>query len=321
MKDNLYTRAVNDLKAPKSVVENAVDSICSSEPEGEMLVIKSGRSKIRLVSAIAAVLAIVITLGAVTLLGGDKSMQNSGTAYDEVKVAAGRSFALSANASGDEIVPDMYVKIAELQGFTSGAHYLADDLVLADDGYYVPADSTRKLLSLSQEFNLAITCEGEDIESVTYTANNSCFAYHDSYEGFVSAVDLTDEEIEKYDATGSINNNKWASSCTFDYDCQPKSSWDKNAVVFEGDDVFDGTIPLRIAFNFDFEEGEYEITVDDEENSKELEAIFVKEFNEHADEYSLDVTANYKDGTKSTKTLKFKCELKGNFIYLYAIEV
>lgn len=327
MKQNQYTESVNKVKAPKKAVEKAISGIYSASLESEVIIMKNPKKTLKFVSAIAAVLAVIVAIGAFTFTA-DRNSANDKSAEAVKLVNAGRAFALTANSNADdtsttadEIGPEAYVKIAEIKGFTSGAHYLADSLVLADDGYYVPADSTRKLLSLSQEFNLDITCEGEDIESITYTANNSCLAYYDSYEGFMSAVDLTSEEIDRYNASGSINYNKWASACTFDYDCQPKSSWDKTAVVFEGDDVFDGTMPLRIHFTFEFEKGKYTFEVDDEENSDAFKSIFEKEFNAHADEFSLDVTANYKDGSSYTKTLKFKCEVEGNFCYLYAIEV
>ena len=332
MKDNQYTRVVKEIKAPKCIVSKAVDSIYGAQTESEVISMNKTNITFKALSAIAAMLAVVISLSVILY-----SLKPSNNTQEEINSkSVTRNFALSVNrgvssddevSTIDEITPEAYVKISEIKSFSSGAHYRSG-FSIDENGKYV-IDSTRELLSLQQEFTLDMTCTGENIESVTYTAHNSCLAYYDSYAGFISAVDLTDDEIERYDATGTIDYNKWASSCTFDYNCQPKSSWDKNAVVFEGDDVVDGTIPLRISFRFDFTDGKniefvgdkYVITVvDDSEDPYELKEIFEEEFNLHADEYALDIIANYKDGTTYTKTLKFKCELEGNFLYLYAIE-
>lgn len=336
MRNNRYTEYLKNIRASESVVDKAISAIHDTTSESEVTIMKNIRKPFKFVSAVAAVIAVVVAVGVFTLApcNNDKNLiENTLADTDEIK-SSGRAFALTVNnhedssSTPDEITTETYVKISEIKSFSSGAHYRSGYSI--DENGKVVIDSTRELLSLQQEFTLDMACNGENIESITYTAHNSCLAYYDSYEGFISAVDLSKDEIERYDATGNIDNNKWASSCTFDYNCQPKSSWDKNAVVFEGDDVVDGTIPLRISFNFDFSDGKnfdfvdgkYVVTVvDDSEDPYELKEIFEEEFNLHADEYALDITANYKDGTTYTKTLKFKCELEGNFLYLYAIEV
>ena len=335
MKRNLYTESVKNIRARKTLVDNAISNIYSADSESEVKVMKKQNRTFKFVSAIAAVLAVVVAIGAFVFPLGKDSRNDIPVKRKKPVVAvevldANRAFALTSHggATPDEINSETYVKISEIKSVSSGAHYRSGYSV--DENGKIVIDSTRELLSLHQEFTLDMTCTGDNIESVTYTAHNSCLAYYDSYEGFISAVDLSKDEIERYDATGHFDNNKWASSCTFDYNCQPKSSWDKTAVVFEGDDVVDGTIPLRISFFFDFADekniefvdGKYVITVvDDSEDPCELKEIFEEEFNLHADDYALDVTANYKDGSTFTKTLKFKCELEGNFLYLYAIEV
>ncbi len=313
MKDNLYTQAIKNIKAPATLVDDTISRLSGASAESEVINMKETKHRgVKLTSAIAAVLALIITFGAITLLGGTSTEH---------------SFVLTANAAestadeatADEITKEAYIKIGEIKGFSdagTGLHRKQYDE--NGDVYYNMYEA--ELLSLSKEFTLEMTCTGENIESITYTAHNSCFAYDEEYEGLLSVVELTEEETNRYNASGGTDFYKWAASCTYDYNCQPKSSWDKTAVVFEGNDVVDGTIPLRMAFNFEFEDGKYFVTIDEHTGDSETDPIFEKEFNAHADEFALDVTANFADGSKTTKTLKFKCENDGNHLYMYAIE-
>ena len=69
-----------------------------------------------------------------------------------------------------------------------------------------------------------------------------------------------------------------------------------------------------------FEEGEHEVFI--EKNKHDESPLFENEFNSNADDYELNITANFKDGKSVTKTLKFKCEnTKDRGLVLYAKEV
>lgn len=314
MKDNLYTQAIKNIKAPATLVDDTISRLSGASEESEVINMKETKHRVfKLTSAIAAVLALIITFGAITLLGGTN---------------AEHSFILTANAAEstadeatpDEITKEAYVKIGEIKGFSdagTGLHRKQYDE--NGDVYFDMYEA--ELLSLSEEFTLELTCTGENIESITYTAHNSCFAYDADYEGLLSVVELTEEEVKRYHASGGTDFYKWAASCTYDYNCQPKSLWDSAVMGFEiPEDGVDGTIPLRMAFNFEFGDGKYFVTIDEHTGDWGTDPIFEKEFNAHADEFALDVTANFADGTKTTKTLKFRCENINDHLYLYAIE-
>lgn len=300
MKDNLYTHSIDKIKAPENLLESTVSRMRSADSESEVIVMKKSKRKIiKLSSAIAAVLAVTIGVGAIYLTIGKETEH---------------PFMLTANAA--EITPETYIEIGELQAFSGTSHYKLHGYV-DNDGEFHKSDNNEDLLFSGQEFNIDMNCSGEDIESITYTANNSYLTYDQTYDGLIDCVSLTDEEMEKYWASGSTNNYLSASSCTYAYDKQPQSRLD-----FElPDDTVDGSIPLRMVFTVFFEEGECVITHDENQKDKES-MIFAEEFNANADDYSLDVTANFTDGTKSTKTLKFRCEYtEDGKLMFYAKEV
>ena len=86
------------------------------------------------------------------------------------------------------------------------------------------------------------------------------------------------------------------------------------------EDGFDGTVPLTMCVRFTFDEGEHVYTLDDEDYV-DLDDVVYNEFNLHADDYSLDVTANFTDGTQVTKTLKFMCDDSMTQLQLLVTEV
>ncbi len=288
MKDNLYTQSIDNIKAPYSLVDKSLNRMRSADNESEVIVLKNPKRKIiKLTSAIAAILAVTIGLGTIYFTVGNNTEH---------------PFMLTANAA--EITPETYIEIGKLQAFTGSSHYKANTYIdRQGNTVVVNENGADELLTSGQEFNLDMKCTGEDIESITYTANNSYLTYAPNDEGLIDCISLTDEEMEKYFASGSSNNFVQASSCTFAYNNQPQSRID-----FEvPEDSVDASYPLRIVFTVFFDEGECLIKPDKNQKFNEAKA-FAEKFNANADDYSLDVTANFTDGTKSTKTLTFRCE-------------
>lgn len=286
MKDNLYTHSIDKIKAPSKLLNKSLCRMRSFNNKSEVTVMKHPKRKIiKLTSAIAAVLAVTIGFG---------------TIYFTTEKNAEHPFMLTANAA--EITPETYIEVGELQSFSGTSHYRTHGYMDKNQMYHL-TDNNEDLLFSGQEFNIDMKCSGEDIESITYTANNSYLTYAPDYEGLIDCISLTNEEMEKYWASGSTNNFVQASSCTYAYDKQPQSRLD-----FEvPEDSVDASYPLRMVFTVFFEERECVIANDKNQKNTEHK-IFAEKFNENSDDYSLDVTANFKDGTKTTKTLTFRCE-------------
>lgn len=308
MKDNLYTLTIKNIKAPKSLVEKTIMNMQGINTEREEIAMR-GKKSFTFVSVIAASLAIVIALGVVSLSLGDN-------AENTFVLTVGAAQSTDDEATVDEITREVFVNVGELQYFSDGGTTLHKKQY-DDNGNVYFKMYEGDLITLNEEFTVNMSCTGDNIESVTYTAHNGFLTYDENFAGLKRAVKIIENGIEK---VGGTDGYKWASSCTFAYDNQPKSTWDKSLVVFEDADVVDGTIPLRMVFELQFEVGEYYVKIDKDTGEWDVDDIFEKEFNAKSDDYALDVTANFKDGTSLTKTLKFKCVNSNNKLYLYAIE-
>lgn len=296
MKNNIYTQELSKIKAPDSLLDKTVECMRSAENERVVEFMdkpKSNRRIFKFTATVAAVLAVIIGLSAVHFAGGNID----------------HSFVITANAA--ELTPKTYVEIGELESVTGGGEFIVDGCKVNEEGKFVITDST--VLNLTREFNLTVKCSGENIESITYTANNGYLTYAPDYEGFMSNISLTEDELETYNAWCSTKDFELASSCTFDYNNQPESRLD-----FEiPDDGVDGSFPLRASFTIFADENEYVATAD-ESGEIDENTLYPQMFNDHADEFSVDITANYSDGSSSTQTLQFICEQTENKTILLA---
>lgn len=305
MKKNLYTSAVESIKAPEALVEKSLNSLNDADADKKVIVMHTNSHfRLKLTSAIAALLVIILALSMIII-------EPNGTAPATESKPYSHPFVISAHAADaspdtatmNEITHESYVKINEMKniGFFAQTSYLDE------------SEKNITLERIGKDFTIDLVCTGENIESITYTAHNTFLSYMHNYKGLINTVKLTEEENKKYYAYCFIGGFDHASSCTFDYNCQPKSSLDHKV----SEDCLDGTIPLQIGFYFTVEKGKHVApSIDDCDMNK----IFTEEFNARSDNYSLDVTANFTDGTSTTKTLKFKCENKGNHLCLKAIE-
>ncbi len=297
MKKNLYTQSVQNIKAPQELIENTLTQIKDNNLTGNVVSFEKPKRKVlKFTSAVAAVLALIIGLSFIPFGGNDSNTIDSK-----------HNFVLKAGAA--EITPEAYINAGLLESSFETGHFMVDE-----SGEYI-------LLETRKEYSVDIQCSGENIESVTYTANNGYLSYDPDFEGLLNFTELTGDEIKKYDAGGSKNNSQMASSCTFDYNNQPRSLWDPVVTGFEiPEDCIDGTVPLRMAFTFFFDAEENRV-VPYVDGFADTDDVFYNEFNAHADDYSLDVTANFTDGTQVTKTLKFMCDNSMTQLQLLVTEV
>jgi len=267
-----------------------------------IIVMPKAHKPLKFVSVIAAALSIVITLCSFIFFDTSKTSH---------------TFILTAGA--EEITSDAYIEISDTLDIDKNAEYILHGY-LDENRNFIKTDDNADLLWIAQTFNIGINCVGEEIESVNYKAINGYLSYKEDFEGITKVTPLTTDDVNKYNATSPHYNFKKASECTFDYNNQPRSIYDtKPSEQEQSDNLRDGTIPLRITFNIDFKEGECVVPIDDD-NCINSKPAFKDGFNQHAEEFGLEMTANFKDGTSTTKTLKFKCEINANKLYLYAIE-
>lgn len=301
MKNNRYTQEIKNVTAPQIMVEKTVAMLSDAPITAEVIAFeKPKRRGLKFVSCVAAVLALVIGLSVIPF-------NKSSTATDNE-----HSFVLTVGAA--EISSDVFVEVGELSNFGSCAGFRPKDQEAALEnpavwqGEYDLIQMDR--MFLPQEFDI----QGDNIESVTYTTHNCRLAFDTNFEGIVDVDMLTTEELTSNGEVGvhRYNSYDWAKSCTLDYqsqrECIDSGKW--------------FAIPkFGVEFAFNFEEGEHTFMVEDKHSIDET-PLFEETFNAHADEFSLDITANFKDGVSVTKTLVFQCEnTSDRGLVLYAKEV
>ena len=294
MKDNLYTKTMENITAPQKLVDNTIEQMREAGENSTVIAFeKPKRRALKFVSAVAAVLALIIGLSVIPFGDGISTPDNE------------HNFVLKVGAA--EITPETYISLGNLEESDESAlfRYMDENLKKVS------------VLELGREFNVDIQCTGENIESITYSVNNGYLRYDPNFSGLIGHTEVCEEVSSKY----VVHFPDSASSCTYDYNNQPRSFWDVDEMGFEiPEDGIDGTVPLTMCVRFKFDEGEHVYTLDDEDYV-DLDDVVYNEFNAHSDEYSLDVTANFADGTQVTKTLKFMCDNSMTQLQLLATQV
>ena len=292
MKNNIYKNTIESITAPKTLVDEAVQKLNDADGTSEVIAFeKPKRRMVKFTAVAAAVLALIVGLNFIPF--GDNKQDNE------------HNFVITAGAA--EIKPDTYITLGNLEesNETGLFRYLDEELKKVS------------VLELGREYNVDIQCSGENIESITYTMNNGYLRFDPDFNGLIDFTDVEKDVTDEY----VVSYPDWASSCTYDYNNQPRSFWDAEEMGFEiPEEWFDGSVPLRMCVRFKFEEGEV-VRIFDEEDYVNLDDVVYSEFNAHADEYSLDVTANFTDGTQVTKTLKFMCDDSMTQLQLLVTEV
>ena len=292
MKNNIYKNTIESITAPKTLVDEAVQKLNDADGTSEVIAFeKPKRRMVKFTAVAAAVLALIVGLNFIPF--GDNKQDNE------------HNFVITAGAA--EIKPDTYITLGNLEesNETGLFRYLDEELKKVS------------VLELGREYNVDIQCSGENIESITYTMNNGYLRFDPDFNGLIDFTDVEKDVTDEY----VVSYPDWASSCTYDYNNQPRSFWDAEEMGFEiPEEGFDGSVPLRMCVRFKFEEGEV-VRIFDEEDYVNLDDVVYSEFNAHADEYSLDVTANFTDGTQVTKTLKFMCDDSMTQLQLLVTEV
>lgn len=291
MKKNIYTDGVSRIKASDELIKNGIENIRGSEVRDEIINFKSAKAKrkwIKPLGAIAASLAIVIGLGSVSVFTEKESNKNP--------------FVLTANA--EELNNDTYIQVGKLECQGNGG------AMRFEGGSF-------KLQEIGANFDFNIECVGENIESVTYSADNACLYIKGDYEGVIDYEALTMEQLmDGKDINTHRSGYKRVNACTFDYDMQPQGD---TKGINSGE--LQEEIPLCGSFLIEDFIGVYEF----EPTSRDFDVrdIFIEEFNKSAENFTVDVTANYTDGSTLTKTMQFQCQKTedGNDICLSAMIV
>lgn len=293
MKKNIYTDGISRIKASDELIKKGIENIRCSEVKEEVINFKSAKAKrnwFKPLGIIAASLAIVIGLGSVGVFTEKESNKNP--------------FVLTANA--EELNNETYIQVGKLECQGNGRA-----MIQRTEG------GSFELQEIGANFDFNIECVGENIESVTYSADNACLYIKGDYEGVVDYVALTMEQLmDGKDINTHRSGYKRVNACTFDYDMQPQGNTED---ISSGE--YQEEIPLCGSFLIEDFIGGYEF--DPTSRDFDVRDIFIEEFNKSAENFTVDVTANYTDGSTLTKTMQFQCQKTedGNDICLSAMIV
>lgn len=292
---NKYTKTVDTLKISDEALEKAVRNVRAKDFSGKVITMKEKKSRrsLRAIPTAAACLAAVVAVGGIFwTVNRSEGVENS--------------FTLSVNA--EEINGDTNVIIPDL-GFSSAGY-----------GWYDDEDGAIAEISCHKTVQFPVVCEGNNIESVTYSVEayteenpEMFFIIYDKFDGIIEQ-----NADESWENKGTeIPNMTLSTAYTVDYNNQPTADM---FGVKENGYVAD---PVQLAIYFvDRNEKFPNLTVEQFEsmgfntaNDREYTNFFFDVLrtmlDDNTNKMKIDVTANFTDGTSQTKTIQLGCEYNG----------
>lgn len=303
MRKNLYTKTINDIKISENAVNSAIENIYSKQSNDNIIDIKKSKNKkVNKVIAASLVAAMLVSGGAFALFSQPAQNQNG--------------FVITAAAA--ELSKNKPVKIAQINpDYAVGFSYK----------------------SYEEVFNIMLSCKGDNISSITYTAKGrSYFTVDSNYsDDIYDTVLLTDSEefmnSDDYSELALLNGKNYASlSVKYDkqfankntavYEDSPLSmnvyltanDSETAAAVLKKHDIYclysDDALLKNARDDYaellgeDFDKG-YDV---DNYNKSDLIDMYNELYSQLFEGVSVDVTVKYNDGTEETQTVDFNVE-------------
>ncbi len=304
MRKNLYTKTLDEIKISDEAVNSAIEKLYSKQNNDNVIDIKKSKKRVaNKVIAASLVAAMLVSGGAFALFSRPAQSKHNG-------------FVITAAAA--ELSQNKPVKIAQInKGYGAGF----------------------SCKSYEEVFNLMLSCKGDDISSITYTAKGrSCFTIDSNYKFDVyDALLLKDSEDFKnsndYSELSFIKKRDYV-SFTIDYDKQfanketevyeepplsmnvylTANDGEKAAEVLKKHDIYclysDDALLKNSRANYvkifgeDFDKG-YDVN---NYQKSDLIDMYNDLYSQLFEGVSVDVTVKYNDGTEETQTVDFNVE-------------
>lgn len=278
MNNNEYTQFMSKVTAPSDAVQKAVDRIYEEKKSATITQFKPrGKRHFGLAVAAAALCLVVL----------------SGVVFFPFGGGAENNFVITAGAT--EINNYELTKLGKLKCESNGIGTSFDE------------DGSVNAITVCDFLNFPINCTGEDIESVTYKMKGKGFFALPAYAGSVYDEVTLDESTDVADYNRLLLEGVLKSN-----DCQEALS------------TFTTDYPTRVnGLMLCLYTGEDNGPYCEEYNNTELkeedgvshgkgfdyQQMFYELFS--AEEYSVEITANFKDGTAQTKAVDLVIEKEG----------
>ena len=297
--------------------KNALDKIAASDSFKAELIEKMQkkrkRPKLPYIAAVAACLAATI---AITIFLAPMAQKDTAVHKNE------HNFCLTAYAAEGEAVVntvvnrDAYVRIGEICGYFKTVDWSSADRSDAPKG-----DDIRSFMPC---FRLNLTCEGEDIDTVTFTANDSRLWINDK----TSKYFVIDSDGQSDDCkNGKGETGHYYKSFTVDYDNQVKSSPYGSMELAVSKKTYGDSrkLPDSVERFFDWFFGYCRTQPDFNSDSRyylsklsnisnltdivkecDKTQLYTDMLSDLLEDATISVTVKYSDGTKQTETLGFR---------------
>lgn len=297
MKDNRYTRAIDSVEISEDVLENALR--CAKDNRGKVINMKKRSKGFLKITAAAACMALLIGVGgAVMNKNDDNTLQMSRLMSHE--------FTITANAA--ELRRDVSLNMGELQSGAGGIEFIEED----------------KALSIEQGLPFTLRIEGDGIESVTFSVDES--KSDDMSMKFMLRKDFAsltqnngiDDKISEY---SSIPGCTGAAEFTVAYENQlTEKQFQPYAQITDDESAAHmWSHPLELWILLDHQPAEdfysqhpdFKHEYPDRLNNA-ISNCFVKFVNDHSDFAKIKVTVNFTDGVSQTENVYLTADTKEN---------
>ncbi len=163
---NEYTDRINEIKAPQSAVEKAVQSALEADKNRKEVIAMPKKSKIiKIVSAAAACVLVVTGVAVASNMNSTKPIVHDNSAPSQTETNVKNSFSLIVNAAEITENNNVYLSVCEDGTQRMGMETLSANK--KDDGKYACA--------IYPMISFPVTCRGNGIDSVTFTISSANF--------------------------------------------------------------------------------------------------------------------------------------------------
>ena len=297
MENNKYTRALNSVEVSEETLEKGLRyAMENSGRKDKVIRMKKIGNNHWKTAAAAACLAAVVGVGG--FIGHSFSAKTE------------NSFIVTANAEEMKTGAEIVFDLVDCGGGSDGVH-----------------DGTGRL-AVMQSTALPIRCEGENIESVTYTLDSK--AGHNTEQ--ILWLSKNYKETVRHDTPDTpLAHSVWIPysvptlSYTVAYEDQPHFAANGMALDSNGLQQMDEeAIPVTLMTQFKIEPSLFGFE-DHEEWAEALNDsafhfpnewydIMQQLYEEDNNDSKIIVTVNYKDGTSETKTISLSCKAAGSYM-------
>lgn len=309
-KENKYVAAMKRVKLSEDGLERGLKRMRNSERDGKVVYMKQRNNRFKAAAVTAACLAAVIGVGS-AVYAMNRPFEDSQQPFTPSAGEIAKSFSIKAYDQEGDTSRIMLKELDSTKG-SQGSVAIGKDIITA-----------------SRCVEFPVVCDGEGIESITYSVDNynsdevqMYFILNNKFDGVVSSnggensSEMTiGNSDDRFGAVNYVDYDTYAATeYTVDFDSQPIT---EQFNTFENGQKKTAPVYLVVGFNGANDDSFAEWIHNTEVNQyTKLPTVngsgIISQFmDNHRDETKIDVTANFTDGTSCTRTIQLSYETVG----------